>query len=92
MWPEHEEPQDFFRYTRYGLAYLAEKAGFRVIKISEDSGHWTQVMIRFGYWLDRIKLAFLALTLQIPAWAWDKLDTRYKKRDPIGFTTLLLKD
>ncbi len=30
MWGEHEQPRDYYRYTRYGLRYLAAQAGFEV--------------------------------------------------------------
>jgi len=33
IWHLHEEPRDFFRYTRHGLAYLFEQAGFEVLEI-----------------------------------------------------------
>ena len=29
-WEVHQAPHDYFRYTRYGLAYLLEQAGFEV--------------------------------------------------------------
>jgi len=37
-WPLHEEPYDFFRYTKYGLAELAESNGLKVIKLEERGG------------------------------------------------------
>jgi SAM-dependent methyltransferase len=30
-WEEHQTPHDYFRYTRYGVAYLLERAGFTEI-------------------------------------------------------------
>ena len=33
IWHLHEEPRDFYRYTRHGLRYLFEQAGFEVIEI-----------------------------------------------------------
>jgi SAM-dependent methyltransferase len=38
MWGEHEQPYDFFRHTRYGLQYVAEKAGFNIMVIHPDTG------------------------------------------------------
>jgi SAM-dependent methyltransferase len=38
MWHVHEAPRDFYRYSRYGLKYLFEKAGFEVIEIRPLSG------------------------------------------------------
>jgi SAM-dependent methyltransferase len=34
----HGEPNDFFRYTKYGLRYLLEKNGFSVISIKPHGG------------------------------------------------------
>ena len=34
----HDEPHDFYRYTRYGLARLLEQAGFRVVHLSRRGG------------------------------------------------------
>lgn len=39
-WYLHEEPHDFFRYTKYGFAYILEKAGFEIINIKENGGAW----------------------------------------------------
>lgn len=38
IWHLHEEPRDFFRYSKYGLKHLFEKCGFRIIDISPLSG------------------------------------------------------
>jgi SAM-dependent methyltransferase len=37
-WGLHEEPYDFYRYTKYGLAYLFRKAGFEIVEISPTTG------------------------------------------------------
>ena len=36
VWQEHEEPYDFFRYSRYGVAELAK--GFKIHSINADTG------------------------------------------------------
>ena len=30
-WPLHEEPYDFFRYTKHGLRYLMQKTNFKIL-------------------------------------------------------------
>ena len=40
FYAEHEVPYDFYRYTRYGLTYLAEKAGFRVASLEPLEGYY----------------------------------------------------
>lgn len=40
FWHLHEEPRDFFRYTRYGLEHLLRKTGFDVVELVPLSGFW----------------------------------------------------
>jgi SAM-dependent methyltransferase len=37
-WEEHQQPHDYFRYTRYGLQYLLQRAGFSGIDIRPVGG------------------------------------------------------
>jgi SAM-dependent methyltransferase len=39
-WEVHQAPHDYFRYTRYGLAYLLEKAGFEVCEVRPVGGYF----------------------------------------------------
>ena len=43
MWPHHEVPYDFFRFTRYGLEFLFHKAGFSDIEILQNGGKWATI-------------------------------------------------
>jgi SAM-dependent methyltransferase len=45
-WGLHHEPHDYYRYTRYGLRYLAENAGLQVIDIVPTCGIWSTVAQR----------------------------------------------
>jgi SAM-dependent methyltransferase len=36
----HEEPYDYFRFTRHGVRYLLEKAGLTLIRIDTGGGAW----------------------------------------------------
>jgi SAM-dependent methyltransferase len=37
-WEVHQAPHDYFRYTRYGLRYLLERAGFEVCDLRAAGG------------------------------------------------------
>jgi len=39
-WNLHEEPYDFFRFTKYGFKHILEKAGFEVCEIVSNGGAW----------------------------------------------------
>ncbi|MBP3191682.1 class I SAM-dependent methyltransferase [Natronogracilivirga saccharolytica] len=54
MWHIHEEPHDYFRYTRYGLEHLLGQAGFRDIEIHATSGFWSTWFIKLNYQLIRL--------------------------------------
>ena len=40
IWHLHEEPRDFFRFSKYGLRYLFEKADFEILELQALSGFW----------------------------------------------------
>ena len=39
-WEVHQAPHDFFRYTRYGLAYLLDEAGLEVERVAPVGGYF----------------------------------------------------
>ena len=39
-WEVHQAPHDYFRYTRYGLAYLLERAGLEVTQMRPAGGYF----------------------------------------------------
>ena len=49
LWHIHEEPHDFYRYTKYGLQYLLEKNGFSEIVIEAQTGFWVMWWLSFNY-------------------------------------------
>ncbi len=53
----HEEPHDFFRYTRFGLESLFSEAGFTVVEYSQRGGFFTTVLqMKIRYIIDRFAL------------------------------------
>jgi SAM-dependent methyltransferase len=39
-WEVHQAPHDYFRFTRYGLAYLLDKAGFETLQLDPAGGYF----------------------------------------------------
>jgi len=97
MWGEHEAPYDYYRYTRYGLEYLANKTGFEVVNIISDTGFWTTTIIRFNYFLmtyAKGPFRFLGIPIvwfdQFIALLLDRLFSSYST-ESANYTTLLKK-
>ena len=42
-WELHEEPYDFFRFTKYGLDALFTRAGFEITPIKANGGKWAAI-------------------------------------------------
>jgi 2-polyprenyl-3-methyl-5-hydroxy-6-metoxy-1,4-benzoquinol methylase len=42
-WELHEEPYDFYRYSKYGLKSMFEKAGFTNVEIKPNGGKWAAI-------------------------------------------------
>lgn len=43
-WELHEEPYDFFRFTRYGLEKLCERNNFEILEIMPNGGKWAAIV------------------------------------------------
>lgn len=51
IWHLHEEPKDFYRFSKYGLKYLFEKTGFEVVELKALSGFWITLGQLFVYYI-----------------------------------------
>jgi len=81
-WEEHQQPHDYFRYTRYGVQHLLERAGFDGIRIEPVGGYFRLLSRRLlnGLQFFPGPLAILAAFALAPpalvAPLFDGLDTR----------------
>ena len=55
FWHLHEEPRDFYRYTKYGLKYLFEKNGFEIVELKPLSGFFVTFGQELVYYLWRFR-------------------------------------
>ena len=84
IWHLHEEPHDYFRYTRYGLEHLFKSAGFTIVELIPLSGFWVTFGTESSYYLCRFKKGILKpivnLLVTLINWISPKLD-RGRLRD-----------
>lgn len=83
IWHIHEEPRDFYRFSKYGIKYLFEKSGFEIVELKALSGFWVTFGQLFVYNLYRYNrrplrwtgiIPVLGLLIQGIAYVLDKLD------------------
>jgi SAM-dependent methyltransferase len=83
IWHLHEEPRDFYRFSKYGIKYLFEKVDFEIVELKALSGFWVTFGQLFVYniyrfnknplrWLGVIPL--IGLAIQGFAYLLDKVD------------------
>lgn len=83
IWHLHEEPRDFYRFSKYGLEYIFNKTGFEIIELEALSGFWVtfgQLFVYNLYRLNRGPLRWfriidaIGLMIQGMAYLLDRLD------------------
>ncbi len=83
IWHFHEEPRDFYRFSKYGIEYLFEKAGFKILELKALSGFWVtfgQLFIYNFYRFNRGPLRWVpiipavGLAIQGISYILDRLD------------------
>jgi ubiquinone/menaquinone biosynthesis C-methylase UbiE len=98
VWHLHEQPRDFFRYTEFGLRYMADQTGFEVIMIKNYGGYAMSVMSEIAYCIDFLTKNKLFRPIQIVlfnlfliiGWLLSFIDPT-KERLPIGYVLVLRK-
>lgn len=99
----HEEPFDYFRFTKYALTHLANEAGLEVVKLIQRGGFWSvlsQSMIRYfieryggyqGRFANYIISLFAGIVGRISMWM-DRIDKSDANRKfALGWTIVLRK-
>jgi SAM-dependent methyltransferase len=93
----HEEPHDYFRYTRHGIRQLLDDAGFELDEIVETGSLFSFVghQVSLGLlgltwhrrWLRRIAVALNRALVVRPAVALDRI-TRMGRLLPLGYVAV----
>jgi SAM-dependent methyltransferase len=88
-WPLHEEPFDFYRFTKYGLENLLLHTGFSSWDLKADGGSWAQIFLSINLQLRKKYLAPLWVIINIVGELLDKLD--YTESSPANYTLIAKK-
>jgi len=51
LWRTHDPPDDYYRWTTFGLTYVLEKSHFAVVLINPIGGLWVFISTRTVFWL-----------------------------------------
>lgn len=87
IWHLHEEPRDFYRYSKYGIQYLFNKARFEIVELEALSGFWITFGQLFVYNLYRLNhgplrwfkvIEIIGFIIQGVAFLLDKVDKTEK--------------
>ncbi len=97
LYPVHEAPRDFFRYTEFGMKHLATQAGFIVKSLVPVSGFWITFFSFLSLYIysksEIIYLIFLPI-LFIFKWLcilFNKLDVKSNSKWTWNFYAVLQK-
>lgn len=81
FWHIHEEPRDFYRFTKYGIKYLFQKNGFDLIELKPMSGFWVTFTTELTYYIWGLKkgpiklfIPLFGALIQIAGFILNKID------------------
>jgi hypothetical protein len=66
MVPLHDEPHDYFRFTRYGAEYLLHQAGFEMVEAVPVGGLWARVGLTMIAGLNRLNRGPTRILTELP--------------------------
>lgn len=76
-WEEHEQPYDFFRFTRFGIQKMLEDAGFKNIEITEINTTPSILGMHLARFFDR---RFFRILVPLINYFFYKMEIRTLKR------------
>jgi len=95
----HEEPYDYFRYTKYAFKRLAQQAGFSIVLIEEKGGILEIIVDLFAALIHKVPIfgTLLSLLIQkihillLKAPLFKNISNGSKERFPSGYLLVLTK-
>ena len=97
LYPVHEAPRDFFRYTEYGMKHLVTQAGFKIESLVPVSSFWITYFSFLSIYIYRkSKIIYLISIPILFIFKWlcvffNKLDVKSNPRWTWNFYAILKK-
>ena len=97
IYPVHEDPRDFYRFTSHGLSYLAQQAGLSIEYINPTTGFWiTSFFLLSRHIYSKTKTIYqiiwpILLTIKFICLVLNKIDRKYKYKSTLSYNALLRK-
>jgi hypothetical protein len=85
-WPLHEEPHDYYRFTKYGFQNLLKVAGYSSWEIWPDGGDWTQIFLSINLQLQRTCFIPLVIIFNLSGLIMEFLD--HREKIPANYTII----
>ncbi len=76
-WEEHEQPYDYFRFTRFALQNMLQKSGFKDIEINEVNANYSIIGMHLARLFDR---KFFKVFIPLINYFFFRLELRCLKR------------
>ncbi len=95
VWGIHFAPADYYRFTPFGLRYLAESANFDVVEVKPTCGIWATIGQRvssfayyqYAYQAGKVKRIFIQAACGLILIFSDCLDKLFKRELPCAKST-----
>jgi SAM-dependent methyltransferase len=84
--PLHEEPHDYFHFTKYGLEHLLRATDFSEWEIRPDGGDWALVFLSISLRLQKRWLVPSRMVSNVAGMLLDRLD--YRDQSPANYTIM----
>lgn len=88
-WPLHEEPHDYFRFTKHGLKSLSDKAGFEDFELWPDGGDYSRLFLSILHSVPALLEFFIRIPCNLSGRLLDVLWPRHSF--PANYTILIRK-
>lgn len=76
-WEEHEQPYDFYRFTRFAIEKMMKNSGFRNIQITELNSSYSILGMHLARFFDR---RFFRLLIPLVNYLFYKMELRLQRK------------